>query len=91
MHHNEESMGQSTLHAIRPEDLQHGVSFPVGMAAWIWPKVLFSSDTGIMKCKPWHDLFYFAIFLKLLSRTQSMCSSVNIQGILSAGVHLRSY
>ena len=24
--------------ALRPEDLLRGVSFPIGVAAWIWPK-----------------------------------------------------
>ena len=30
---------QDAFHALRPEDLRGGVSFPVGVAAWIRPKL----------------------------------------------------
>ena len=33
------SITQGTFHALRPEYLRHGVSFPVGLAAWILPKL----------------------------------------------------
>ena len=32
---------QGAFYALRPEDLRRGVSFPVGVAAWIYPKLCY--------------------------------------------------
>ena len=63
------------FHALRPVDLRRGVSFPVGVAAWILPKVFWR--TAVIESK-------YQCAVLLISAPQGT-------PMLNVGVHLRSY